>query len=138
MKALIEHLKAMHMYFHFAHLAVARASFIGDHKYFKDAYEAIFDDLDSVIERGVGLFSEALLSQIAIMFENAVIKVKSLPVGNVADNRVFFENALALEQTLCDLIANLAKSATVGTEQLVTEIANKSEVRQYKIKQRLK
>jgi len=63
----------------------------------------------------------------------AVEKLKSMPMHEP------FHVLLQEEKQLCTLVAHLEKhpDVTSGSKQLITEIANQSEMRCYKIKQRI-
>ena len=58
---------------------------------------------------------------------------------SVKENKEYFKQGLSLEKQLCILIENfIKKGCSSGTEQLIGDVANRSECRQYKILQRLK
>jgi hypothetical protein len=49
-----------------------------------------------------------------------------------------FKFILAGEEDICAACEKLAKGASLGTENLLAGLADESEMRQYKLKQRLK
>src|SRR5574343_47939 len=138
MKELLAHLRAMQLYAQNAHHLVKGSSFHSDHAFFGDVYESVAGDFDDLSERIVGLYGEEPIALIP-MLQSVQIKLQQAPSIGVADNKVFYEFQLALENKLCELVSVICKSGpTHGTEQLITEMCNKSEARKYRIKQRLK
>jgi DNA-binding ferritin-like protein len=138
MKELLYLLRAMHIYSHNCHHLVKGPLFFGDHEFFNDAYTQLLSDYDSVAERIVGMYTdEALqLQELMVQVSN---KLQDAPSTGAPDNKVFFEHQLKMENRLTDLIAKIVQvGVSNGTEQLITEISNKSEPRKYFIKQRIK
>lgn len=138
MKELLIHLRAMNLFSHSAHNLVARVPFHSDHSFFGDVYGELNDEYDSVAERTIGLMGEAPL-RLQDILAGAAAKLAQAPSINVKENGTFYQVQLQMEQELCRLIpAIIAQGATEGTKQLLGDICNRSEVRQYKIKQRIK
>lgn len=138
MRDILVHLRAMHLFAQTAHHLVARGPFHSDHKFFGDAYEAMSDAYDSVAERIIGLMGEEALKPQTILLEVAE-KLKMAPSTGVKENKVFYQFHLAAEQELCKKIAMaIAAGVSPGVEQLLGDLANASEGRQYLIKQRIK
>lgn len=132
-------LRALQIIAHHYHNLCARVAFQADHEFFKEVYESAEEDYDSVIERIIGIQGEDKLNLQALMM--AVIKkVGEAPSVGVSNNKVFYEEVLKHEIYICDIVKEVISTSMIspGTEQLIGEIANKSEVRQYKIKQRIK
>ena len=138
MKHLLILLRAMQMFSQNAHHLVKGMSFQQDHAFFGDTYEAIAEDYDALAERIIGLYGEEHLdlSHILEAIHQVLLNAPSI---NVESNKVFYEYQINMEENLCEMVKHvISLDLPPGTEQLVGEIANKSEVRQYKIKQRLK
>lgn len=132
-------LKSMNLFYHLAHNLAARVPFFADHEAFGEFYEALDNDYDSVIERCIGLFGSQNVN-IKQIVNQANSEFQSLPGNEVVENKKFFEIGLALEQKLQSKVQELCKlpEASEGTKQLIGEIANQSEIRTYKLKQRIK
>jgi DNA-binding ferritin-like protein len=130
------HLRAMQLSVHVAHHLCARSLFFGDHSFLGEAYDAAAEAYDAVIERAIGLYGEKELNLQKIITAVAE-KIKDAPSVGVEDNRVFFSYLLKQEQELCSLIEAGVKGKTQGTITMLGDIASASEVRQYKIKQRI-
>jgi DNA-binding ferritin-like protein len=136
MKDLIIQLRTMQLFAHNAHNLMAHLVFFSDHAFFADTYSALEDDYDAVVERTLGVEGEKATPLNTILKEVA-IKLSKLPCLGIKENSVFFKAQLKLEQELCTMIAGLYPTISAGTQQLIGEIANQSEIRQYKIKQRI-
>lgn len=138
MKELLVHLRAMQLFAQNAHHLVGRVPFFQDHDFFGDAYDQHASDYDSVAERIVGLFGEEQLALSGILQE-VYAKLHKAPSVGVSENSAFFIYQLQLEKELCQKIAEVcAAGASEGTKQLIGDIADKSEARQYKIQRRIK
>jgi DNA-binding ferritin-like protein len=129
-------LKALNIYAHNAHQLASRIAFIPDHEFLAEIYEAADTNYDAVIERIIGLMGTEGLNLDEI---NMLAVKKSASVGLGADNAAKLTGCMALEKQICAAIGELVKSGAVsiGTEQLLGDICDKSEVRQYKLRQRL-
>ena len=138
MKDLAIHLRCLQLYAHNAHNTVARIVFMQDHEFLAEIYSAAEGNYDDVIERIIGLHgSEALdLKEVQIA---AVQKLSTYP-SQVKENSVFFQVILQMEKHTCELVEQLVRNnmVSVGTEQMIGDIADKSEIRQYKLQQRIK
>ncbi len=138
MKELLALLRAMQLYAHSSHLLVSRDTFQQDHDFFKELYKEVENDYDDVAERIIGLFGDNSL-QLQTLLQNVLKKIQDCPSTDAQQNSDFYSYQLKLEDRLTGLISNIIKAGvTPGTEQLIGDIANKSESRKYKIKQRLK
>lgn len=138
MKELLIHLRAMNLFSHSAHNLVARVPFHSDHNFFGEVYEELNGEYDGVAERTIGLMGEGPLRLQDIM-AGVSAKLAAAPSIGVKENGVFYKALLQMEMDLCKLCSMvIAQGATEGTKQLLGDVCNKSEMRQYKIKQRIK
>lgn len=138
MKELAILLRAMQIYGHNTHNLVGRTPFFSDHEFFGSTYSELEGDYDSVVERIIGLYGEEAVGFPTLM-DSVAAYIKTCPSVGVKENSVFFQHQLGLEQKLCAKISEvIAAGTTPGTEQTLGTICEKSEIRQYKIKQRLK
>lgn len=135
---IIVHLRAMQLYTHHAHNLCARIVFQQDHDFFGEVYSALDGEYDGVVERQIGLFGEDKLDLTAIIVQ-VHSKLKGLPTVGVKENKVFYTQLLEMEKQLLSAIqAVINAGVSEGTRQMLGDICDRSEVRQYKIKQRLK
>lgn len=138
MKELLVLLRAMQIFAQSAHHLVKGTPFHSDHSFFGDVYESVAGDFDDLAERIVGLYGEEPLALQALMAA-VVARLGDAPSVGVEDNKVFYAHQLKMEESLCKLVEKIiAAGVYPGTEQLIGEIANKAEMRKYKIKQRMK
>ena len=138
MKELMYLLRAMQIYAHNAHHLVKGGLFFGDHSFFGDVYSDLEGDFDDVAERIIGLYGEEALALPAMM-QAVHAKLMDAPTVGTPDNKVFFQHQYKLDEILKELIKQIiAAGVSPGVEQLIGEIANKAEMRCYKVKQRLK
>lgn len=129
-------LRTMQLFYHNCHNTMKGPTFNADHGIFGDFYSALESDYDSIIERMIGLSSveSVNLSQLNVKAASTLQHIPSHlePVE-------MFKLALGFEHQMlkiCEAVANGQFSS--GTKQLVGDVANASEMRIYKIKQRIK
>jgi DNA-binding ferritin-like protein len=119
---------------HSAHNNCHSASFFSDHDFFESAYSTYQNAYDSLVERYIGK-EKAPVSAIDLMKE-AMSLAPDLDPRDVASH---FDYLLMLERTVCSMCNKICNQEELseGTKQLVGELCNQSEIRQYKIHQRL-
>lgn len=138
MREILFVLRLLQLYGHAAHNFCARVSFHADHAFFQEVYKQAEIDFDNVLERMIGLMGEEETGYDQLHTEVALVLDK-LPIINVKDNGVYYEQIKAIEEDLCRTIAiKLSQGTTPGVEQLLGDICNRSEERLYKIGRRLK
>lgn len=119
---------------HSAHNNCHGPSFFSDHDFFGSAYGAYEDAYDSLVERYIGK-EKSPVSGLDLMKE-AMSLAPDLEPGDVEGH---FDYLLMLERTVCSMCTTICNQEALseGTKQLVGELCNQSEMRQYKINQRL-
>ena len=123
-------LRAGQLYYQAAHNLAKGETFLQDHGFLGDAYEAFAGAYDSVAERAVGLGEKPDLLKI----NTEAAKISS---GlKIEDFDGVFEQALEIEKSLLKEIENVGK-VSKGTDNLLAGLADDAEVRIYKIQQRL-
>ena len=138
LKELLVLLRSMQLYYHNCHQITNGANFVGDHSLFSDFYKQIEGEYDSVAERTIGLFGVGLLSLKGII-ERVEDQLESLqePEQNSPENMFAQGGLLEVRlQDWCDIIGT-NEQVTIGTQNLIAQIADNSEARLYKIRQRL-
>lgn len=123
-------LRYLQLYSHMAHNLLGGETFFQDHEFFGELYPAYEADYDSVVERMIGLGEEIDLAKIQ---KAATQDLKAPKTCKEA-----LEEILSCEEDLCKALEDLAKDASLGTNNLLAALADESEARQYKLKQRLK
>lgn len=132
------HIRAMQLFTHTAHNLVRGPLFYADHDVLGDFYKQMAKDYDGVIERAIhneGPEAADLTKQLKKIYK----KLKEYPCNEQKENKTFFEKILKLEEELCELISStISEGVSPGVEQLIGDIGNRSNIRQYLISQRLK
>lgn len=127
---LATYLRYMQFYAHISHNVLGGATFFQDHVFLGDLYGTYEDAYDGVIERMIGL--EEPLNLVKI-HKDAVADLQTPKSYDQA-----FSDLLECEQELCKKIEAIAPKVSEGTRQMLGTLADESEMRQYKLKQRLK
>lgn len=137
-KELLAYIRAMQIFSQSAHHLVGRTPFHSDHEFFGEVYTELSSNYDAVAERIVGLFGEEQLELNSLMALVAQ-HLQGKPSTGVKENSQFYSSQLQCEQYLQNLIKQLqVAGVSPGTENLLQGIGEQSEIRTYKIKQRLK
>ena len=136
MKEIAKHLQLMSTYSHIAHNLVKGPLFNQDHEYLAELYAAYDKDYDDVVERYIGLYGSENCNLKELQLQASQM-LQSLPAP-MKENSDYFKVTLQLEQRLCEKIKAEYTNASIGSQQLLGEICNQSEIRQYKLKQRIK
>lgn len=133
MRDLTTLLRAMQLYAHNCHNMIKGPTFFADHEHLGALYPVYEATYDSVVERVIGLGFDPDLSQVTL---EAASLVASSPVGD----KNCFQVLLVLEQELCSKCQEYISSTPMseGTKQLLGDICDKSEARQYQLRQRIK
>lgn len=126
-------LRALQFLAHRAHNVVKGPTFMQDHEFLGELYPAYEGEYDDVVERVIGLGTE----QLNISKVNQEAARISAVYEKSTDPDVFFRVLLQGEKDLCALIKKAVPSATDGTQNLLQGIADSSEKRIFKLKQRL-
>lgn len=130
-------LKAMNLFAHNAHNLAQGPTFGADHPFLGELYEAYDQEYDDVVERMVG---KGMAPNLEVVAQKAVKVLLAVAPSNEFSES--FNQILQLEQKLVSSIemyieeSSLNKTCSEGTKQLLGNIADCSEIRQYKIKQR--
>jgi DNA-binding ferritin-like protein len=134
MEAIAVVLKILNMYSHAAHNLASKSLFFQDHDYLGELYEAYDEHYDEVIERMIGLGLLVDITQITMKACQAFSQM-DLTVPENIDN---FKKIIELERALLQAIKIEYPDMSIGTQQLVGDIADTSEARLYKLQQRVK
>lgn len=123
--------KIKFLYAHRAHLTSSGPNAHADHLFFKELYEAYFDEFDSICERIIflvraGRLNKSSFGMSGIAAETHVEKLMSKD----KDNMEFFSRLLELENEMLGLIEQ-TKDVSQGTSNLVQGIADNCEKRCY-------
>ena len=125
-------LRALQLYAHNAHNLAKGKTFLEDHEFLGELYGAYEGEYDSIVERMIGLGEEPDLNDITKQAADAAT------ANEFKDNENAFSVLLVTEKELCSSIDKDIVDASNGTQNLLQTIADNSEMRQYKLKRRLK
>ena len=139
MREILKQLRLIQLFTHGAHNFCARTPFHSDHEFFGSVYSSVEGDYDSVLERIIGLHGEEAVQYPTLHVEVAQ-RLQQLPSVGVKENSTFYQALLQLDAELCAKINEVIKVGSVspGTEQTLGSICESTEIRDYKIKQRIK
>lgn len=127
---LISYLKYMNIYAHISHNVLGGETFFQDHSFLGDLYDSYEEIYDGLVERFIGLDKDLDLIKVHKDAINALDIPKSYDEC--------FKELLNCEEAVCEACKDMTKDATLGLGNMLAQIADDSEARQYKIKQRLK
>jgi DNA-binding ferritin-like protein len=119
---------------HNYHNKVSGASFFADHEYLGELYPVYEGEYDSVVERIIGLGMECDLPAVTQLAGERAAKYD--PYDRQADE--MFSDLLGLERQIQQWAVDFNKKATLGTQNFLQGLADQSEMRVYKLKQRIK
>jgi DNA-binding ferritin-like protein len=135
MKELAAFFKFMYFYSQMAHHKVKFSTFFSDHDYLGELYEAYDAAYDGIVERMIGAGEE--VNEFDII-NAAAAQFNKHREDNFDKNISYFAQILAFEKQLCAMLSEVAKNASLGTNDQLAGFCNDSESRQYKIGQRVK
>ena len=127
--------RAMQLFAHNAHLIAKGATFYQDHEAFGELYPTYEAAFDALIERTIGLGGEynpeASFKQVSEFMA---------PTWGCTDTEKCFEKVLDFEKRICADVTDILTrmDVTQGVSNFLQGLADESESRQYKLKQRLK
>ena len=127
--------RMMNLYYHYLHSVSNGLSFSSDHELMAEFYAAVDVDYDSLVERRMGLGGSMGKSELLDIITEAHVALEQIPEG--ADMNAHLKYALQLEQLYRAELSLACEGASKGTENLLAAMADASEVRSYKINQRL-
>lgn len=125
-------LRAAQFYAHAAHNLTSGFTFHEDHEYFGELYGAYESAYDGVIERMIGFGTEPDINAITLAAAKDIQNYKHDTPEHC------YEELMDYEKQICDLVVKFNGEASLGTQNFLQGLADDSEMRQYKIGQRLK
>ena len=129
--------RGMYLYSVQAHQLASKSTFIQDHEFLADIYSFAESSYDRLVERHIGTVSSSGVDFISLT-NKSVDKVKSLK-QIVSENKEYFEEILRFSTYILQELNKVAKSPSisVGTQNMIADIADQLEVLRYKIKRRI-
>ena len=127
--------RAGQFYAHAAHNFTKGATFFQDHEFLGGLYGTYEDAYDGLVERMIGT-GEAFSVQ--TILTNATALANKYADPSAFSPAVMFGVLLDMEKQFRAEIDAIYDSASTGTQNMLAGLADESEVRSYKIQQRLK
>lgn len=122
----------LQFYAHNAHNLIKGSTFFQDHGFLGELYPIYEGIYDGIIERMIGLGEKVDLIEINEVAFNTMKK------SGTSDNpSKIFGDLLQGEKYVCREIEKMLADYSEGTRQMLGNICDQSEMRQYKLKQRI-
>ena len=122
-------LRTLQIFAHNSHNEASGLTFLADHEYMGELYAAYESAYDSVIERLIGLGEEVDIVAIGM---DAIKAVAACPSTDAC-----FESLLEQEGELRKAIAECIGEYSIGSQNLMAQLADDSEQRSFIIGQRV-
>lgn len=119
---------------HNCHNLVKGATFFEDHEFLGELYGTYEDGYDGCVERIIAFTGNA--DVIGITSKACAISAQFNPAGKASAE--IFSFILNLEKNICAVIKTAVPGCTDGTQNFLQDLADKSEMRQYKISQKIR
>lgn len=120
-------LRSTHFLAHRGHLLTHGDTFYQDHKALAGLYEEYFDAYDDVVERMIGLGEDV---------DVAKITAEAANMDKLLKQSDWFKTLLKREEMIQKECKTAMEGATEGTKNLLAGLADQSEMRAYKLRQR--
>lgn len=127
--------RAAQFYAHAAHNFAKGATFYQDHEALGELYGAYEEAYDSIVERMIGNGEPFSIQQI---LTNATAEANKYADPSTFSQVTSFQVLQGMEQRIRASIDIQIGAQTQGTQNLLAQLADDSEMRSYKIGQRLK
>jgi DNA-binding ferritin-like protein len=125
-------LRSAQFYAHSAHNLAHGQTFHQDHEFLGELYAAYESSYDDVIERCIGTGETIDLDKITLEAAKEIQGCSNETVDKC------YDCLLSYELEICAAAVKANAQASLGTQNLLQGICDQSEMRQYKIQQRLK
>ena len=125
--------RSAQFYAHAAHNLVTGNSFFSDHSFLGELYGTYEGGYDDLIERTIGLGETVNIPDIT---KNAA-KVFADIFPEKGSAEVYFRAILAFETKIRAQIKSINADESLGTQNMIQDLADQSEKRAYKLKQRI-
>lgn len=134
MAALIK-ARAMQLYYHYCHNLVQGTAFHADHSFFESTYKTLDSNYDQLVEYFIALFSNKKFKSAEIS-ELVHEELEGLEVEKMTAEKMY-ESAIKMEIDFQKYLSAVNEKGSIGLQNTVQGIATQSDVRLYKIRQRI-
>lgn len=136
MKELAIYLKFMSLYTHNAHNLCEKALFFQDHAFLGGLYDTYETAYDGVVERIIGLSNNNAINLVEV--NTAAANLLQQHPAKENENINYFIKLEQCEQKLRSMITQIYPQTSIGTQQMIGNLADQSEARSYQLKSRTK
>ena len=109
-------------------------SFFADHEFLGSLYGTYEEAYDGLVERTIGSNKPIDLRDIT---NQAAERANAFSADTMSCDEMF-STLQSMEESICVWCKTYTSGASLGTANLLADLADKSEARQYKLKQRIK
>lgn len=128
-------LRVLQLYYHHCHNLTKGLLFFQDHEFLGSAYAEVEGHYDSLAEYCIASLGDKAFD--TELINKGIAKgLTGLKINSMAPNAML-EKALVLEAELYEDLTELDKGSPIGLRNLIGAIAEASDVRKYKLQQRL-
>lgn len=128
--------RMMQLFYHHCHNLTSGEAFFSDHLAFGEYYDRLEEDYDRIAEYMIAVFGVEKFDTIEIN-SFVVEKLNLYRLENMSIEGMF-KIALELEKEYYLMLMMLDSVGTIGIKNMVGDLAEASDVRVYKIQQRIK
>ena len=134
--------RAMIAWYHAAHHVTKGTGFGGDHvNIYGEIYTQLDEDLDQIVEKGIGLTGDETLADPVSSLSLAATKLAQYPAAANQDAETIASHAFALSKEYIDFIESIysqfeACGMSLGLDDLLQGLANQYETYVYLLQQR--
>ena len=125
-------IRFMQFFGHNCHNLIKGETFFIDHPELASLYETYEAIYDSIVERAIGINEEIDLLEVQ---QEAVQTLSKAKIPD--DFTSAFKSLLTYEKYICKQVEEILEGYSEGTRQFLGNIADQSEARQFKLKQRI-
>ena len=135
LKAAIIKARALQLYYHYCHNLVTGCAFHSDHSFFGASYAALEGSYDSLVEYFIAIYGNSVFSTKEIT-ELTCDELEDLEMNSMSAEGMY-QLAVTFEQDFQMYLVDVNQVARLGLQNAVQGMATESDVRLYKIRQRL-
>ena len=128
-------LRVLQLFYHYCHNLTKGVIFFQDHEFLGASYAEVEGHYDSLAEFCIASLGEDAFD--TELITKGISKGLTVLKINKMGPNAMLEKALALEQELYEDLTELDKGSPIGLRNLLGAIAEASDVRKYKLQQRL-
>lgn len=134
--------RAMIAWYHAAHHVTKGTGFGGDHvNIYGEIYTQLDNDLDMIVEKGIGLTGDETLADPVSSLSLAAIKLTQYPAAANQDAETIAQHAFAISKEYIEFIESIYKEfetygMSLGLDDMLQGFANQYETYVYLLQQR--